>query len=205
MGILKKASSATSRALRRLFGHASPAGDSDTAAGSTASLSASQNTNHHDPKQGDDNANSTDGTDGTDNTNNTDKSNQEHKNKPDTQQNTSSPTPLYSSVRETSTELDTKSATSTSEAETDTKTDPMAPNPQQPVKGHHVGKENIPPTPETLTDVLTRLSLDGGDSAPVVKPIVPPAPSLQDPAVVAERAMHMRFTEEALDMVSAIE
>ncbi|KAH7020195.1 hypothetical protein EDB80DRAFT_746766 [Ilyonectria destructans] len=197
MGILKKASSATSRALRRLFGHASPAGDSDTAAGSTASLSASQNTNHPDPKQGDYNANSTDDTD---NINNTDKSNQEHKNKPDAQQNTCSPTPLYSSVRKTSTELDTKSATSTSEAERDTKTDPMAPNPQQPVRGHHIGKENIPPTPETLTDVLARLSLDGGDSAPVVKPLVPPAPSLQDPAVVAERAMHMRFTEEALDM-----
>ncbi|KAH6973371.1 cytidine deaminase-like protein [Ilyonectria sp. MPI-CAGE-AT-0026] len=76
----------------------------------------------------------------------------------------------------------------------------MAPNSQQLVKGHHVGKENIPPAPETLTDVLARLSLDGGDSVPVVKTIVPPAPSLLNPSVIAERAVHMRFTEEALDM-----
>ncbi|KAF7551434.1 hypothetical protein G7Z17_g5008 [Cylindrodendrum hubeiense] len=196
MGILKKASSATSRAFRRLFGNVPPAGDSDVAAGSTASLSASQTTDDHSSKQGHDkNSNSN-----TNTNDNPDKSNKEHSDNTATQKDTSSSTPLDYSVRKTPVDSDNNPTASTTETETDTTTDTMVPHQQQPAKGQDVGKENIPPSPGALADALGHLNLGGGDAAPAVKPIPPQTPSLQDPAVIAERAMHMRFTEEALDM-----
>ncbi|KAH7158274.1 hypothetical protein B0J13DRAFT_618299 [Dactylonectria estremocensis] len=206
MGILSKASSATSRAFRRLFGHAPTAGESEVAAGSIVSSSASQSTNRH-HKQGDtnyhNNNNNTDGDDGNDNTG---KSSTEHKGIAKTQGIASSSSssfssnPLHPSVKKEQIDSDNKPPTTTTQTETDPKADTMSAHPQQQSKREHVGKENIPPTSDALAASLANLSLDASYVAPVVKPTPPPTSSLQDPAVVAERAMHMRFTEEALDM-----
>ncbi|KAH7176719.1 hypothetical protein EDB81DRAFT_49319 [Dactylonectria macrodidyma] len=207
MGILSKASSATSRAFRRLFGHAPAAGDSEVAAGSIVSLSGSQNTDRHHHKQGDNchhNNDPDDPDDGGDNsTTTTGKSNTERKRIANTLGTASSSSssfssnPLYHSVNQT--QIDEPPTTST-RTKTDPKADTMSVHPQLQPKRDHVGKENIPPISDTLAASLANLSLDTSNAAPVVKPNVPPTLSLQDPEVVAERAMHMRFTEEALDM-----
>lgn len=49
--------------------------------------------------------------------------------------------------------------------------------------------------------VSTAPAVAAEDAAPAVES-VPAVPIYTDPAVIAERAIHMKFTEEALDMVS---
>ncbi|SCB65697.1 unnamed protein product [Fusarium graminearum] len=65
-------------------------------------------------------------------------------------------------------------------------------------------KENQPPSASQLSESLARLELQDNKSILTspkpVTPVIPPAPIFTDPAVVAERAMHMKFTEAALDM-----
>ncbi|KAG5925118.1 hypothetical protein E4U42_004471 [Claviceps africana] len=67
----------------------------------------------------------------------------------------------------------------------------------------HADKENRPPEthgPEDLTPSLKKLSLGGQDAAVDAKPVVPDRAADEDPAVLAERAHHLRFIGEALDM-----
>lgn len=70
---------------------------------------------------------------------------------------------------------------------------------------HQHDKENRPPQPVSLDDAFANLKLSKGE-APVApsspaKPAAPALPDFSDPAVVAERAMHMKFIGEALEMV----
>ncbi|KAK7413571.1 tRNA(adenine34) deaminase [Neonectria punicea] len=212
MGMLKKAGSATSRAFRRLFGHASPAGDGDGAAGSTGSLSTGQNidSDHREPSIHNNKSNSSNNDDDANNASNhidgtpprttRDKA---QASSTENQQSTHFSTSSPPNVKKTPTNPEGKPKTRTTEPESDT----MAYQRQQ-VRPQHIGKENLPPKPDAVTDNLsdTLASLTLGESAvtPVVKPVLPVLPilppSLQDPTVVAERAMHMRFTEDALDM-----
>ncbi|EWZ39069.1 tRNA(adenine34) deaminase [Fusarium oxysporum Fo47] len=93
-------------------------------------------------------------------------------------------------------------------------------SPQKHVPQGIVDKENQPPNTAQLSESLSRLKIGeekavatspkpvvstapaaaaAEDAAPAVEG-VPAAPIYTDPAVIAERAMHMKFTEEALDM-----
>ncbi|KAF9778820.1 hypothetical protein IL306_002877 [Fusarium sp. DS 682] len=104
---------------------------------------------------------------------------------------------------------------------TDTSTDTsdmVSPKKKRVPRGA-VDKENQPPSTTQLTDSLSHLDIGedkAGSTSP--KPVfttvhttstVDPVPATDaapaaliftDPAVIAERAMHMKFTEEALDM-----
>ncbi|RGP60941.1 putative tad2-trna-specific adenosine deaminase 2 [Fusarium sporotrichioides] len=68
-------------------------------------------------------------------------------------------------------------------------------------------KENQPPSASQLSESLARLEFQDDKSILTspkpVTPVILPAPIFTDPAVVAERAMHMKFTEAALDMLQA--
>ncbi|KAG6016826.1 hypothetical protein E4U41_004349 [Claviceps citrina] len=67
----------------------------------------------------------------------------------------------------------------------------------------HADKENRPPEdhgPGDLTTNLSKLGLDEQDSPAGAKPLVTEEAAQEDPAVLAERAHHMRFIGEALDM-----
>jgi tRNA-specific adenosine deaminase 2 len=105
-------------------------------------------------------------------------------------------------------------------AETSAATSDMV-SPQKRVPQGIADKENQPPNTAQLSDSLSRLNIGEDkavatspkpvvstapavaavDAAPAVE-AVPAAPIYTDPAVIAERAIHMKFTEEALDMVS---
>ncbi|KAG5950003.1 hypothetical protein E4U53_005574 [Claviceps sorghi] len=67
----------------------------------------------------------------------------------------------------------------------------------------HADKENRPPErhgSEDLTPPLKKLSLGGPDAAADAEGVVPDRAAEEDPAVLAERAHHLRFIGEALDM-----
>lgn len=75
-----------------------------------------------------------------------------------------------------------------------------------PYSDVHADKENRPP-PEghasedkDLTLSLKKLSLGTQDALPATEPLIPEEAIEEDPAVLAERAHHMRFIGEALDM-----
>ncbi|KAF5631371.1 TAD2-tRNA-specific adenosine deaminase 2 [Fusarium tjaetaba] len=108
------------------------------------------------------------------------------------------------------------------DALTDTETSATASDmasPQKHVPQGIVDKENQPPSTAQLSDSLSRLKIGekkavatspkplvstapavaADDAAPAVE-TVPGVPIYTDPAVIAERAIHMKFTEEALDM-----
>ncbi|KAF5621494.1 TAD2-tRNA-specific adenosine deaminase 2 [Fusarium sp. NRRL 52700] len=92
-------------------------------------------------------------------------------------------------------------------------------SPQKHVPQGIVDKENQPPSTAQISDSISRLKIGeekavatspkpavstapavvAEDAAPAVS-TVPAAPIYTDPAVIAERAIHMKFTEEALDM-----
>lgn len=93
-------------------------------------------------------------------------------------------------------------------------------SPQKHVPKGIVDKENQPPSTAQLSDSLSRMKIGeekavatslkpvvstapvaAEDAAPAVESL-PAVPIYTDPAVIAERAIHMKFTEEALDMVS---
>lgn len=70
-------------------------------------------------------------------------------------------------------------------------------------KSSQLDKENRPPKSPSLAGSFARLSLDNEISSDL-KPEISALPVFRDPVVVAQRAMHMLFIEEALDMVSSI-
>ena len=68
----------------------------------------------------------------------------------------------------------------------------------------HEDKENRPPEghgSEDVTPALKKLSLGEQDALAEAKALIPEEVVEEDPAVLAERAHHMRFIGEALDMV----
>lgn len=188
MGVFKSlglspAKKVGAKAFRRLFGRVLPAGESDStsATGSAATSETGNGKNHihiHDET----------------NSSEKDLSNQ--------QPNRDNPsiTPSSEEPRDTSTTRNDQHLTATKAAPS---TEVMA-SPKKLAAERN--KENQPPDTSTLTDSLARLSLDRDNvtvtATPPTKPAAPVAPIFTDPAVVAERAMHMKFIEEALDMVS---
>ncbi|KAF4451765.1 putative TAD2-tRNA-specific adenosine deaminase 2 [Fusarium austroafricanum] len=89
-------------------------------------------------------------------------------------------------------------------AETPASATDMASSQKQRVPNRELDKENQPPNTTQLSESLSRLDIgeekDFSTSLRPVAPAVPAVPIYTDPAVVAERAIHMKFTEEALDM-----
>lgn len=93
-------------------------------------------------------------------------------------------------------------------------------SPQKHVPQGIVDKENQPPGTAQLSDsfslkigeekaiatspkpVVSTAPAVAADHATPAAETVPAVPIYTDPAVIAERAIHMKFTEEALDMVS---
>jgi hypothetical protein len=80
-----------------------------------------------------------------------------------------------------------------------------APNPPTTVVDlqHEADKENRQPGIDEVTAALGKLGFSAGDGS-VVQPGSPLAaqlPDLEDPVVRAERAQHLHFIGEALDMV----
>lgn len=186
MGVFKSlglspAKKAGAKAFRRLFGRVLPAGESDSATGSAATSENGKNHTH-------------------DETNSSQKDLSKENTRDSNQQSNRDnlPAPRSSTEPHGNTEDSNPSHLTTTKATPSTEA--MA-SPQKLAAERN--KENQPPDTSTLTDSLARLSLDQDNvtATPPTKPAAPTAPIFTDPAVVAERAMHMKFIEEALDMV----
>jgi hypothetical protein len=184
MGVFKSlglspAKKAGAKAFRRLFGRVLPAGESDSATGSAVT---SENGKNHDETS----------------------SSQKDLSKANTRDNNPQSNRDNPSTPRSSTEPRDSSTTRNDQHLTTTKAAPSTEAMASPQKqAAERNKENQPPDTSTLTDSLARLSLDRDNvtATPPTKPAAPTAPIFTDPAVVAERAMHMKFIEEALDMV----
>ncbi|UPK91774.1 hypothetical protein LCI18_002709 [Fusarium solani-melongenae] len=185
MGVFKSlglspAKKAGAKAFRRLFGRVLPAGENDSATGSAATSENGKNHTH-------------------DETNSSQKDfSKEHARDSNQQSN-----PDNLSAPRSSTEPHGNTQDSNPSHLTTTKSAPSTEAMASPQKlAAERNKENQPPDTSTLTDSLARLSLnrDNVTATPPAKPTAPTAPIFTDPAVVAERAMHMKFIEEALDM-----
>lgn len=195
----KRAGTATSKAFRRLFGRGPSAGEGEGAAPSghlgpddeQADSNSSENTRHNH----------------VDNQHTKDRGNNHRDNNttPVTDDNALS-------SRNSSSLLNIQAADSKDKSDPDFTSETMA---AAQSTQQNQGKENRPPPQvDNVTHLLSSLSLGKDEVAPAAKPApelepVPapapvPAPIFSDPAVVAERAMHMKFTEDALDMVSGV-
>ncbi|KAF4974748.1 hypothetical protein FZEAL_8382 [Fusarium zealandicum] len=192
MGVFKSlglspAKKAGAKAFRRLFGRVLPAGESDSADG----------TNENGKNKANDENNNNDrqkdlSKENLHNNNHPQASHEDH------DQTASSSTPADRVDNSTTTEHHRPSLPTTTEAPS--ATDDMATPQMKSSRG--LNKENQPPSAAALSESLARLSLSADDAptTPPLKPVVPADSIYTDPAVVAERAMHMHFTEEALDM-----
>ncbi|RSL88000.1 hypothetical protein CDV31_016157 [Fusarium ambrosium] len=171
---LSPAKKAGAKAFRRLFGRVLPAGESDSATGSAATSENGKNHTH-------------------DETN----SSQKDLSKESTRDNNQQQSAARSSTESHNNETDQHSSHHLT-----TTVPPSAAMASPQKKTDDRNKENQPPNTSDLTDSLARLSLDRDNvtGTPPTKPAAPAAPIFTDPAVVAERAMHMKFIEEALDM-----
>ncbi|KAM0195181.1 hypothetical protein ACHAPA_011623 [Fusarium lateritium] len=191
MGVLKSlglspAKAAGAKAIRRLFGRVMPTdGDSVSASASDTDQTGRGNTSNETDSQKDLKGNVQD----------------------NNAQATENADPLPSSSIEKHLEIpstaDHQQQDHSSTIETSANTHDMASPQKQRLANAELSKENQPPNATQLSESLSRLEL-GEDKTvltpqPVV-PIVPIAPIFTDPAVVAERAVHMQFTEAALDM-----
>jgi hypothetical protein len=201
MGVFKSlglspAKAAGAKAIRRLFGRVMPGeGDSVTATASanasasdtdqTGKFNASNERNHQKELEEDSNSNEA-----------------QHKNNTDSSSSPSSP---KSQTNTTTTDYPQQQDNLTTTAKPAAAGD-MQSLQKRPTQNGDADKENQPPSASQLSESLARLELQ--DDKPIstspksVTPIIPTAPIFTDPAVVAERAMHMKFTEAALDMVS---
>ncbi|KAJ4321971.1 tRNA(adenine34) deaminase [Fusarium piperis] len=188
---LSPAKKAGAKAFRRLFGRVLPAGETDSATGSTATSENGKNHAH-------------------DETNSSQKDSSKENTRDNRQQlnldNLSTPrssTEPRNNTQDSTTSDDqhlSHHLTTTIVPPTEAMASPQK---QQQLKPNgDRNKENEPPGASDLSDSLARLSLDGDNATatPPTKPVTPTAPIFTDPAVVAERAMHMKFIEEALDM-----
>ncbi|KAF4336402.1 TAD2-tRNA-specific adenosine deaminase 2 [Fusarium beomiforme] len=190
MGVFKSlglspAKAAGAKAIRRLFGRVIPA---ET-----------------------DSASDTDQTGGTDSQNNN--NNSSHK----SAENSSSSS--AAKHQDTTIASDTRQEDDLTNTDASTDTSDMVSPQKKRVPQGVAGKENQPPNTTQLAESLSRLNSGEAKAVPTspkpvfttvhaastVDPVtaadaVPAAPIYTDPAVIAERAMHMKFTEEALDM-----
>ncbi|KAH7236350.1 hypothetical protein BKA59DRAFT_516868 [Fusarium tricinctum] len=193
MGVLKSlglspAKVAGAKAIRRLFGRVMPT-DGDSASASDTDQTGRGNTSKetHDQKdlknkvQDNKNNNNAQATDNADSL--PDSSIAKHQEIPST------------------TNLQQQGHSST--AATSANIHDMASSQKHRVPNAELSKENQPPNATQLSESLSRLEL--GDDKTVLTPkpdvpVLPVAPIFTDPTVVAERAVHMQFTEAALDM-----
>ncbi|KAL2689270.1 hypothetical protein Neosp_003322 [[Neocosmospora] mangrovei] len=177
---LSPAKKAGAKAFRRLFGRVLPAGESDSATGSAATSENGKNNTHDETSSSQKNTSNENTHDNNQQSNRGDLPNPRSSTEPHDNTQDSNPSHLTT----------TKAAPST---------EAMA-SPQKLAAERN--KENQPPDTSTLTDSLARLSLDRDNvtATPPTKPAAPAVPIFTDPAVVAERAMHLKFIEEALDM-----
>jgi tRNA-specific adenosine deaminase 2 len=186
----KRAGTATSKALRRLFGRGSSAGDGE---GTAASQTGSPDDEQADPSYSENTHNNHVDSPGAKSRGNNQRDN-----------TTLATNDNALSSRQSLSSLNIQPTESENKTDSHIATETMAASQSL----QHPGKENRPPSTADITNVLSGLSLGNNDVAPAGKPVPVPAPVptpiLSDPAVVAERAMHMKFTEDALDMVSSI-
>jgi hypothetical protein len=195
MGVLKSlglspAKAAGAKAIRRLFGRVMPT-DGDSASASDTDQTGRGNTSNETGNQKDLKRNVQD--------------NNNNNNAQATDNADSLPSSSIAKHQEIPSTKDHQQQDHPSTAETSANIHDMASSQKQRVPNAELSKENQPPNATQLSESLSRLEL-GDDKAvltpkPVV-PVLPVAPIFTDPAVVAERAVHMQFTEAALDMVS---
>ncbi|KAF4953374.1 hypothetical protein FSARC_12425 [Fusarium sarcochroum] len=190
MGVLKSlglspAKKAGAKAIRRLFGRVMPAEGDSASASATASdtdqTGRGNASNETDNQRKESNLNN--------NNNNTESS------------PSASPAKGQGPTAETDHHRQQSDLTTT---ETPAATDDMASPRKQRILNGDLNKENQPPNANELSETLSRLRLEGDNAVltPLkpAAPDIPAAPIFTDPAVIAERAMHMSFTEAALDM-----
>ncbi|RSL40924.1 hypothetical protein CEP53_013075 [Fusarium sp. AF-6] len=173
---LSPAKKAGAQAFRRLFGRVLPAGESDSGTGSAATSENGKNHTH-------------------DETNSSQKDLSKESTRDNNQQQSAARSSTESHNNETARDDQHPSHLTTT-------VPPSAAMASPQKKTDDRNKENQPPNTSDLTDSLARLSLDRDNvtGTPPTKPAAPAAPIFTDPAVVTERAMHMKFIEEALDM-----
>ncbi|RGP67895.1 tad2-trna-specific adenosine deaminase 2 [Fusarium longipes] len=201
MGVLKSlglspAKAAGAKAIRRLFGRVMPGEDDGVAASASASASDTDQTgkgtaineiNHQKALA---------------ECNNIDNNQAQHERNTDSSSSPSITKSQPKTVIDSSQQHDNLTVT-TSTAAAAAAGDMQTFQSQSPQNGD-ANKENQPPSASRLSESLARLELQ--DDKPIstsnkpVAPVIPTAPIFTDPAVVAERAMHMKFTEAALDM-----
>ncbi|CAJ0548345.1 Ff.00g050990.m01.CDS01 [Fusarium sp. VM40] len=197
MGVLKSlglspAKAAGAKAIRRLFGRVMPTdGDSASASASDTDQTGRGNTSNetHDQKDLKNKAQ--------DNQNNNNNSAQA------TENADTLPDSSIAKHQEIPSTTDHQQRGYPSAAGTSVNIHDMASSQKQRVPNAELSKENQPPNATQLSEALSRLEL--GDDKTVLTPkpdvpVLPVAPIFTDPAVVAERAVHMQFTEAALDM-----
>ncbi|KAI5463966.1 hypothetical protein BGZ63DRAFT_351389 [Mariannaea sp. PMI_226] len=191
----KRAGTATSKAFRRLFGRPSPAGDGEGAAASTGDLSQSAKDETEEDLD-------------SENTNNNHIRNKVAKNRDSnhgghTVLGLGTDDSLISSENSGSSS-DIQGNPFPQDSVNKTPVVPAAHNLAMTASSasqqQRPGKENVPPETAQVTDTLSRLSISNDDAALTAKSTLVPGPDLSDPAVIAERAEHMKFTEDALDM-----
>jgi tRNA-specific adenosine deaminase 2 len=193
MGVLKSlglspAKAAGVKAIRRLFGRVMPT-DGDSASTSDTDQTGRGNTSNETGNQKD-----------------LKKNVQDNNNNAQATDNAGSL--LSSSIaknQEIPSTTDHQQQDHSSTTETSANIHDMASSQKQRVPNAELSKENQPPNATQLSESLSHLELGDDKTVHTPKPVVPvlpAAPVFTDPAVVAERAVHMQFTEAALDMVS---
>jgi tRNA-specific adenosine deaminase 2 len=195
---LSPAKKAGAKAIRRLFGRVMPGeGDSVTASASTSASASASDTDQT----------------GMGNASNGSNHRQEiskDNNEPQPKSNTdfsSSPSALKSQTNTTTTDYPQQQEDLQTTATRATASS-MQSFKNRLTQYGDADKENQPPGVSQLPESLARLELQDDKSISTSpKPttsVIPLEPIFTDPAVVAERAMHMKFTEAALDMVSPL-
>ncbi|KAM0355619.1 hypothetical protein ACHAPU_000003 [Fusarium lateritium] len=194
MGVLKSlglspAKAAGAKAIRRLFGRVMPTESEGASASASASDTDQTGKGNSGNKTDNQKGLSEDvqGNNKTQATNNTD----------------SSPSSSAANHQETTAITDHHKQDDPSAAEIPATTSDMVSLQTLRIPNAELNKENQPPNAVQLSESLSRLELGDDETVPTLKPSVPEtpaAPIFTDPAILAERAVHMQFTEAALDM-----
>ncbi|KAF5657539.1 TAD2-tRNA-specific adenosine deaminase 2 [Fusarium heterosporum] len=199
MGVLKSlglspAKAAGAKAIRRLLGRVLPT----ESEGASASISASASASDTD-QIGKSNAGNK-----VDNRKGLSEELQDSNKTQATNSNTdSSPSSSTARHQETPANTDHHKQDDPSTTETAVTTGDMSSPQKQRIPNAEMNKENQPPNTAHLSESLSCLELGRDETALNLKPsvpVTPAAPIFADPAILAERAVHMQFTEAALDM-----
>lgn len=190
----KRAGTATGRAFRRLFGRVLPGAEGDGAATGNDEYKESGHSNLNESSQSIDQNNSIQVRDSSDrdNANNAIHQN-EHVNFKEIHHDS---TPALIDIGNHDRQISTTTVPDSENMTTLSQ--------QQLNQARGIDKENRPPIAASLEGSLSRLSLKDKDNAVCDDgtPLATEGQGYACPIVTAERAMHMHFTEEALDMVS---